>query len=104
MQAKIIQIQNIITIELPTANDAADAIATLTAKVNGTELPSEWMGLTDSANLLGLNRSALARRIDRTEKERVAGNKTDWRLGKHYRRKPGTDRWQVNCSLIGKSS
>ncbi|BFM38384.1 hypothetical protein OLK001_03100 [Synechocystis sp. LKSZ1] len=70
------------------------------AKVNGDDIPSDWVGLSQAAKILGTSYGCLAKKISRIETDRISGIKTDWKIGKHYRKKPQSNRWQVNCSLI----
>jgi len=99
-QAKIIQRERAIVIEYDDEAIATQMYDSFIAKVNGDEIPNEWVGLTQGAKLLGTNYDCLAKKISRIEADRISGIKTDWKLGKHYRRKPQSNRWQVNCSLI----
>ena len=68
--------------------------------VDSTSFPSDWVGLTQAAKLLDTSYDCLAKKLSRIESDRISGVKTDWKLGKHYRRKPQSNRWQVNCKLI----
>lgn len=56
------------------------------AKVNGDDIPKDWVGLSQAAMILGASYGCLAKKIGRIEADRISGVKTDWKLGKHYRK------------------
>jgi hypothetical protein len=99
-QARIIQRERAIVIEYDDEAIAAQMFDSFIAKVNGTDISSDWVGLTQAAKMLGTSYDCLAKKLNRIEADRISGNKTDWKLGKHYRKKPQSNRWQVNCNLI----
>jgi hypothetical protein len=103
MNATLTQTSNIVTISFDTVDDAVEVIALLTAKLNGTEITNAWVGLAEAAEILDMNQSTLAKQINRCEADRVSKNKPKWLQDKHYRRKPNTNRWQVNCRLVLKT-
>jgi hypothetical protein len=98
MNAKIIQTDNVITINFGCVEDAVNAIELFTARANGVELPKEWLKLSEAAPLLNRTHNSLVKHIHRTEELRRAKKLTEWKFGKEYRKSGGV--WEVNCKSI----
>lgn len=58
-----------------------------------------WLSPEQAAAVLGVSRDSIVRDIRRAEEFRLAGKKSDFQFGIHYRQKRAnakTPRWQVN--------
>jgi hypothetical protein len=98
-QARIIQRERAIVIEYDDEAIAAQMFDSFIAKVNGDDIPSNWIALTEAAEILNMTRKGLYNNILKCESDRINGKKTKWKIGKHYRKCGGT-RWEVNCREI----
>jgi len=99
-QAKIIQSERAIVIEYDDEVIAAQMFDSFIAKVNGDEIPNDWVGLSEEVEILDWDRRTLSRKIEKCERERAAGSKPERKLGKHYRRKNGSTPWEVFMKAI----
>ncbi len=98
-QAKIIQRERAIVIEYDDEAIATQMYDSFIAKVNGDDIPNNWVSLTEAAEILHMTRKGLYNNILKCESDRINGKKTKWKIGKHYRKCGGT-RWEVNCKEI----
>jgi hypothetical protein len=98
-QARIIQRERAIVIEYDDEAIATQMFDSFIAKVNGEDIPSNWVSLTEGAEILNMTRKGLYNNILKCESDRVNGKKAKWKIGKHYRKCGGT-RWEINCKEI----
>jgi hypothetical protein len=101
-KAKIIQRERAIVIEYDDEAIATQMSDSFIAKVNGEDIPSDWVGLSEAAEILFTTRRRLYEKIQQCEADRRSGTKANWKLGKHYHRRGSSGNWQVNCQAISK--